>query len=184
METVCELSENSELAVEWRINEFCSLPAEVGKYYDSSVFPVVGASWLLSISPNGKTNIITKDRKIANSEEFIAFYLHRISSGPPIHLKFSLGFKTLEGNLNPEIHFADNFEKIEGCGFYGFIKRSELLVKKSELLPSGVLTAVCKIKHPKASDILSKLFLLILKITDIFNTLERKSANQSSCNVC
>lgn len=158
METVGELSEKSELAVEWRINEFCSLPAEVSKCYDGPVFPFVGASWLLSIYPNGKTNIITKDRKIANSEGFIALYLHRRSSGPPIHLEFSLGFKTLQGKVNSEVHLADTFKKKEGKGFYRFIKRSELLDKKSELLPSGVLTVACKIKYPKAADISSKFF--------------------------
>lgn len=156
METVGKLSEFA--SVEWRIKEFFSLPAEVDRVYKGPVFSFAGAFWHLRIYPNGRKKDIAKDGAAINSEGFIGLYLFRTSSGPPINLDFYLGLKTLDEKINPVRNFTFNFEMIQGFGNFKFINRSTLLKRMSELVPSGVLTVVCKIKYPKAADISSKWF--------------------------
>lgn len=41
-------------------------------------------------------------------------------------------------------------ESRKGAGFANYVMRTELLSRKSELLPGDVLTILCTIKHPKS----------------------------------
>lgn len=97
---VGEVSEISgEITVEWKINEFFSLPAKVDAFYNGPVFSFAGASWHLRIYPNGEVEATMTDGRITNSEGSIGLFLRRTSAGPPIHLEYSLGFKTMEGKV-------------------------------------------------------------------------------------
>lgn len=150
MTTVGELNEiPGEFTVEWRIKEFFSLSPEPDKFYDSLEFSFADARWNLRIYPDGRTKSIAENGKVVNSEGCINLYLRRESTGPPITLTYSLGLKTVDDNVNPERHFTYNFKEIEGWGRHGLITRSKLLERKSELIYSGVLTVVCKIKYSK-----------------------------------
>lgn len=156
---VGEVNEISrEIAVEWKIKDFFSLPAEVDTFYEGPVFSFAGASWCLIIRPNGKKETLLYDGRVINSEGSFGLYLRRTFSSPPIHLEYSLGLKTSGGKVNPQRHDSYNFEKARGCGFYELISRSELLEKKSDLVPSGVLTVVCRMWYPETADTSSKIF--------------------------
>lgn len=159
MGTVGEVSENrGEFAVEWRIKEFFSLPSEIGKFYYSSVFSFAGASWKMMIYPNGRKKCPIDGEGNKNTKGLVGLYLYRTTPGPPILLEYSLGSKILDGKVNPEWHCTYNFNGINGYGFGKFLNRSKLLENESELVPSGVLTVVCKIKYPKTADVSSKCF--------------------------
>lgn len=160
MEIIGELS---EFSVEWTIKEFFSLPAEKDRFYESPVFSFADTFWRLRIYPNGRKKDIAKDGTVINSEGFIGLYLFRASSGPPINLHFSLGLKTLDEKVSPMRNFSYNFEMTQGFGNFKILNRSTLLKIKSRLVPSGVLTVVCKMKYPKTSDLSSKSFYWYLK---------------------
>lgn len=159
MGTIGKLSEiTGEFVVEWRIEEFLSLPAEVDICYEGPLFSFASVPWHLRIYPNGRTKNLTVDGKIVNSEGLIGLYLRRATIGPFINLEYSLGLKTLDGKINPEKQLSYNFEKFPQFGNLRFISRSELFEKKSEFVPSGVLTVVCKIKYPQATEVAGRCF--------------------------
>lgn len=149
METIGEVS-LTDIAVEWKIKELFSLSPEVGKSFDSPRFSFAGTSWFLRIYPNGTAG---------RTEGFLNLFLRNAISGPPICLDFDLGLKNNDGKINPEIiHNTYTFGKTDGYGKYEFIHRSQLLEKKSELMPSGILTLVCRIRYPTPPENSSKSF--------------------------
>lgn len=149
---------SGEFAVEWRIKEFLSLSSEIHQFYDSLEFSFSGACWCLRIYANGRTDSLAENGSVVNSKGCVNLYLRRVSYGPPINLDYSLGLKTNDEKVNPERHFTYTFEETEGWGRHGLIRRSKLLERKSELISSGVLTVVCKIKYSKSTNISSKYY--------------------------
>lgn len=125
-----------EFNFEWKIDNFFSLSE---KYYICTSFSLAGESWYLSIYPNGRSE--------ANSVGFIDVFLHRKVNGPPISLVWSTGVKTHEGKKVRVMQFTHVFENSIGWGSSKFLKRSELLQKKSELVPLDALTLICHIEY-------------------------------------
>lgn len=145
-----------ESVFEWKLKDFFSLSADVDDFYCSPSFHFVGASWFLKIFPNGQTKASLDDLYLddnAKTNGYIDLYLFYDSPGFPINLEYSLGIKS----LNKEIEeYADNgifrsmggHSYVKGHGCTNFIKRSKLLERKAELVPSDILSIVCKLKHP------------------------------------
>lgn len=149
MQTIGEISEIPVgFAVEWRIKEFFSLSPEV-RYFDSPTFSFDGTSWVLRIYPNGT---------LGTPDGFIHLFLRRETSGPPISLDFDLGLKNFDGKINPEKHFTRTFVTKQGFGEPQLINRTQLLEEKFELVPSNILSLVCRIRYPTSPDISSKSF--------------------------
>lgn len=128
----------TEFHFEWQIDGFFSLP-EDGKGCYSPTFSFAREAWYLRIWRNGDSE--------ENWPGYVGANLYRDSDGPPINLSWSLAVKTTHGNIDKGCHFTHVFKKAEGWGIPIFLKRSELSEKKSELVPSDVLTLVCHIDY-------------------------------------
>lgn len=63
---------------------------------------------------------------------------------------FRLHIKTANSTIGKELTEHHNFA-VAGCGSSVLIKRSELLKRMSELVPSGTLTVTCFVKVKKCS---------------------------------
>lgn len=125
-----------KLSFEWKIDNFFSLSEKI---YVSPSFLIAGESFCLCIYPN--------------EDNSVEVYLRRKLDGPSINLAWSFGMKTTKGKEDHERKFTCVFKKAEGYGTPEFLKRSELSEKKSELVPSDVLTIVCHIEcHSKSID--------------------------------
>lgn len=144
-----------ELNIEWRIEDFISLLEEHNKFHTSFSFSFAGHSWCMRIYPNG-----CEEQK---SVGYIGLYLRRNSFGPAIKMNFSLGLKTFDGEKDPEKYCVHTFQKIdEGCGSIKLLSKSELLQRKSDLLPADILTVFCSLMHEKSTENESK--SLVFKI--------------------
>lgn len=127
------------LDIEWEIKNFFSLSEKDGTRYWSPEFSFDGQTWSLRIHPNGAS--------WNYSFGHIDLWLCRKSPGIPNRQEFSFAFKTLHGKKVLERHRTGTFKGLDSHGFPRFISRFEVSRRKSELLPSGVLTVVCSIKY-------------------------------------
>lgn len=144
-----------EIKFEWEISDFFSLSKEKDIFYKSPKFYFSGASWRLWIFPNGEETRY-------KSNDGIGIYIIRTSTGSPISLNFTLGLKTISGNIKEFCRSADIFYDSQFLtGHNKFIKRSMLLENKSELIPSGVLTIICILKNSGPNNVDGKSFILI-----------------------
>lgn len=129
-----------EITFEWEIVDFFSLSNEKDIHYESPRFCFSGASWQIWLYPNG-------EETRCKSNGWIGLYITRKSSGSPVSLNYSLGFKTFDGRKDPFSSGTKVFcEKGSGFGASKFISRSVFMEKKSELTPSDVLTVICILK--------------------------------------
>lgn len=135
-----------EFHFEWKINNFFSLSGENGKNYSSPLFSFANESWHLNVCPNG-------DPKY-HAVGYISVYLHREVSGLSIiNLSWSFGLKTFDGKKVHEQHHTGVFsEDGKGYGSPGLLKRSTLLERKSELVPSDILTIVFTVDYCSISN--------------------------------
>lgn len=136
-----------EFNFEWKIDNFFSLSEESGKPYNSPLFSFAGESWFLSVYPNGDPE--------DNSVGCIGVYLNRDLSGSPIiNLTWTFGLKTVDGKKVHEKQCAYAFgEDDMGWGSPVLLKRSTLFGRKSELVPSDILTIVFSVDYcSKSSD--------------------------------
>lgn len=152
MKTIGKVNANLPIyEFEWTISNFFSLSEDDDIIYKSPSFAFDGATWYLKIYPNGD--------KTDDSVGYVDLELRRKSSDPPYSLEFSLSLKTLEGKKDTEWQDTCIFETENGnqsCGVARFMPRSEILERKSELLPSGALTVVCTLRSPKFTEDASK----------------------------
>lgn len=127
-----------EFNFEWQIENFLSLPEEDGKSYTSPSFSFAGEFWHLRIYPHGESE--------NDSVEYVGLYLIRNMSIHPITLVLFLGIKTVDQKKEHEMQIICVFdEKNGGYGTSKLLKRSTLAEKKSEFVPSDVLTIVCTV---------------------------------------
>lgn len=145
-----------EFAVQWKIPDFISLSTKEDECFVSPLFLFANSSWTLQIFPNGVTKFPVMDGRVIESIGYIGIYLVKISSGSPIRTHFFLGIKSVDDKINPEFEFTYNFRKKHAYGNARLLNRSKLLAMRSKLMPSGVLTVICKIKHSKSTNITSK----------------------------
>ena len=165
MATIGELKEIPwEFVIQWKIPLFFSLSSKEDEFFSSSSFPFAGASWCLTIYTNGQTKITLANGGMGSSVGFIDVYLNRKSSGPPISLEYYLGLKTTNGKIYSDRHITYIFKNIERYGYRRFINRSTLLEMDKELLPSGELCVICRMKYSELDKITSKSFYYIKNI--------------------
>lgn len=135
--------------IEWQIPEFSNLTEDIS----SPTFSFAGAFWCLRIYLNcHKNHYRGRD---------LGLFLRRKSSGSPISLDFSLGLKTMEGKKDPEVHRSHIFREAEkGFGIPSCISATELMVaRRSELLPSNILTVFCTLRYPESVEDESKSYV-------------------------
>lgn len=123
-----------DLVVEWAIGDFFHLKDWDGTSFLSPEFSFGGKRWCLGIYPNGWSGY--------HSSGHVDLWLNHCSMFG-IRQTISLSLKTAEGDLYNEEHYTRDFDYIGINTFYRFIPRAELIAKKSELVPNGVLTVVC-----------------------------------------
>lgn len=127
------------------------MKTKVDECYHSPPFSFDGARWYLEIYPHGETEY--------GSVGYVGLYLARESDGPSIQLNFSLGLKTSNNETACEQYCTNLFgEEFDIYGCFEFLKRSILVERFSELVPSGHLTCVCRIKHPESPHAESKFY--------------------------
>lgn len=155
--TIGELSVTAgEFVVKWKIKDFSSLSSETDVNYVSPTFVFAGESWSLQIFPNGQSELFFDD-PLEKSEGNIDLFLWRESSGAPICLDYSLGLEMLDGKIELENLFSDTFKKSDGYGAVKLLSRAELLLqRKYDLIPSDILTVVCKIKYSNSTEGVNK----------------------------
>lgn len=158
MATIGDVSEEWVFVAEWKIKDFLSVSNIDNEFLCSPLFSFANASWYMRLYPNGITRINLADGQETNSIGYIDIHLCRSSPGPPISLEFSLGLKTVDGKFDPARHYTYLFRKTGKLGSLRFFKRSVLLEMQNEFIPSGVLTLICKMKHPEPAKITSKSF--------------------------
>lgn len=142
-----------EVTFEWKIEAFSSLAVEIDTFYNSPKFYFSNASWNLKIYPNGE--------KEHETEGSIGLYLMKKSSDSPVTLNYTIGLKTVDGKKEANQNYTYIFHhKDWGYGRRNLISRSDLLNKKSELLPSDVLTITCTMKNNEPKDVTGKSFMI------------------------
>lgn len=146
----------------WEIPNFFSISLGDGDYICSPQFSFAGATWCLTIYPDGHS--------IHNSIGYIGLYIWRKSSGLPIQLKYSLGLKTVEWKNYNEKHRVRVFGNTSAAyGVHKFLSRAELRRRKSLLMSDDVLTVFCNLKNPKTTKITSKdILIFIMNFVGLF----------------
>lgn len=144
---LCETK--GEITVEWTIKDFSSLHQLIDVPYESPKFYFCGASWSIWLYPNGETR--------NESNGWLSLYLMRLSSGSPVTLTYSFCLESYNGYHNVNITEIGDFnEKEAGKGKSKVILNTSFMEKKSQLIPSDILTVVCCLKNNKTNDVTSK----------------------------
>lgn len=135
-----EIERKMEIKVfEWKISDFCSLSNCKNDWYTSPCFDFSNASWYFSFSPEGDEE---------SSEGYIALYLHCDDDiGSHITFILELGFKREDEVENVKSELVRFEGKYDIWCFSDFFLRTELLKRKSELLPEDTLTIVCSMTY-------------------------------------
>lgn len=154
LDTVLPLDNVGEVKVttnelEWMIPNFVSLSK---KSHCSSLFSFAGAFWNFVIHSYGVSG---------KSEGYVTISLGRNNPVPPIPLKVSFSFKTLDGKKDGERNDVEHYFINGGEGYVTFrmILRDDLLNRASELLPSNNLTVLCSVKNLEATENTSKCYI-------------------------
>ena len=135
---------------EWKIDNFFHFSENGNVYsYSSPFFSHYGESWYLAIDPNGMC--------YNDSLGYVNLHLVNESLNSPITVDFTLALKTSNGERYLEKGFTKTFKKGKAQHHaIQFISRSDLEGKKTDLVPSGVLTVVCTFKTSKSDGNASK----------------------------
>lgn len=130
-----EIGKIERIQFEWKIADFFKL-TEDGKYLDyaSPTFSVADASLCLKLWPNWNVRI-----------EFVRLYL-RSHKKRKHTIEYYFGLKKIDGSM--EHLLSGILEGHELCSDDNgnFIAKTELLKRKSELVPGNVLTIICTLK--------------------------------------
>lgn len=144
--------------MEWTIRNFDSLSVEE----ESPFFPSKEAAWHMTIAPNGMRE--------HNSVGYVGLYLIRIARNRFSNLQVSFAIKTVDGKKYQETPY-ETLLCGKDCQIYGvpcFLPRAELFERKSELLPSNVLTILCTMKYSEPNEVPGKFyFFFLLKISNL-----------------
>lgn len=132
---------------EWSIPDFSSL-SKNDEFYLSPPFSFAGKSCNLSIAPNGFKSL--------KSVGYIGLYLIRRNPDVCFSPEVFFSIKTSDGEIHQERLYEKYDRKfhddLESFGIYRYLLRSELLKRKSKLLPADVLTVVCTVKYSKSTE--------------------------------
>lgn len=139
---------------EWKIKDIFSFTEEDDEYYFfSPTFSFNDASWCIVIHPNAGSNGRTPG----------CIDLHLIRNdyhSSPIKLDFSLCLKTAYGLKYRDKHYIRVFDQINyKSPLHRMIARSELLARKTELAPAGILTVVCTMRKLESTKDASKSYI-------------------------
>ena len=121
--------------LEWKIDNFFSYNEE-DLQLNSPDFLVLNTMWYIQICPNGSTR--------HNSKGCVSLYMYRKDDKDPQTVEYRLGIKNVNNTVECELIDVATIST-SGWGYHKFIKRSDLLQRKSELVPSDILTVTCTI---------------------------------------
>lgn len=124
---------------DWQIENFFSITNEI---FWSPVFHVSDSSWYIRICNKypPKINQTKRRRKDQHYPNYLSIYLHREDNGTPVDASFRIGIKKVNKaieQVSARKVFGDSW------GWPDLIDRSELLRRRTELVPSGILTITC-----------------------------------------
>lgn len=140
---------HTEHYIEWKIENFFSIPEDDGESYFSSDFNFANESWSLAMA--------VQEDFIKNTGIEFALHLIRSQFSPPISVKCTLGLISANGMKDIQTNQIQTFnEKAYKCGVQRFITKSELLERRQELVPDDVLTVFCIMRYPVSNKDLSK----------------------------
>lgn len=153
---LCEI--RGELKIEWKIKNFMSLSDEYNTYYDSHTFYFSGTSWELRIYPNGETE--------NKSDGWLGLYIIRKSVGAPVTLHISFSLKKADGNKDHEFNSKPvTIDKRIAKGLDKMLLRSELMERKTELIPSDELTIICTLRNNGQNSVTRKYITISISIS-------------------
>ena len=130
---VGEISGENSFKLEWKIDNFFSYSEEDIRLKSPDFLACT--VWYIQIAPNGLTK--------HSSNGHVSLYLYSRSELPKT-VEYRLGIKTVNNTIDYEKVDVHTFCNL-GRGYHWFLKRSDLLQRKSELVPSGSLTVACTV---------------------------------------
>ena len=137
------------MEIEWKIADFFSLPEAVDARYDSPDFYFAGTSWYLTLYPFGKTS--------NQSVGKVGCYLNKHHLFRSVNLDVQIGLKRKDGTFDEECSYTKTFdENSKGYGCGNITSRSNLLSRRSDLVPSDALTVICRLTENKPNIVPSK----------------------------
>lgn len=138
---------------EWKIKDIFSYSEEDYEYYFfSPSFSFNGQSWSFVIHPNAGS--------YGNTPGYIDLCLIGSEYHHHIKLDFSLCLKTAYGTKYRVNHYINLFDQINyRSAVYRMIARSELLARKTELAPAGILTVVYTMRYLRSTKDASKSYV-------------------------
>ena len=124
---------HEQTEVEWKIRDFFSTAEDENfGYHQTESFSFAGVLWHLKLWPEFQ-GMFDEMRLLLERENLVE-----------CPIAYYLSLKRVDGNL--EQISSGVLENDRGKTFYYPIKRSELIRRKEELVPSGVLTVMCSLK--------------------------------------
>lgn len=137
----------STVEFKWKIENFSSLPKEVDTFYESPHFSSAGFEWCLILLPNGES--------LHSSEGWMGLYLKMFESDVSKHILFCMiNIDCIIGieNINGTKEFQKGVSKCmmhnkSTSGWKTFLKRDELIRRKSQFYPTDTLTICIWLQH-------------------------------------
>lgn len=132
--------------ISWKVHNVLSLPETVGYFVQSPSFSFAGATWALRMYPYGH-------RK--KSQSYIELAITRLNSEIPQHyLFYRFGFKTRRGKecetcLRSSLFQNNPHEWVVPH----YLQKVELMKKKDNIAPKGILTITCQVRTKKIAAI-------------------------------
>lgn len=135
--------------IEWHIPEFSVLV----EHYTSPIFSFADAQWSLKLYLNNYKVIMSDSLDWRSPPvDHVVLSLTKNSSGPPIRMEFSLGFKNAEGKKEPDIHYTYIFQETDTDFSVSFNQLSAINFPGR----NDTLTVLCTLKHPETIEDQSK----------------------------
>lgn len=138
--------QRKHVSVEWKIENYFSLPQKADRSLESPVFHFLNASWYLRLFPNGERH--------SRSVGYLDLYLiNDFSETGAISLNFNLGIKSGSGQIYKQVGHTCTIGQENGFGEICFLERNELLRNRDVIAPDGTLTVFFVSKQsPDVSD--------------------------------
>lgn len=135
---------NSQLSIEWQVENFCSLTEEPKYYYQSPSFLFGNSEFNLAVYPGGCVT------NIKDTIKCISVHLKSKESAkvPNSNIIYTLGIKTSNESVKKVVTNEYSFDDKNNVACHKeFYKRSTFLLKKPDLSPNGHLTICATLKR-------------------------------------
>lgn len=130
-----------EVSIEWKIDNYFSLPQKADSYIDSPTFHGLNASWHLRLYPNGIRNF--------KSVEYLNLYLFLTNSSEigKISVNIVLGVRSGNGKTYVKLDFNQTFDGNAVCDGVTLLERNELWRNRGKIAPDGAVTLFAVVKQ-------------------------------------